>query len=167
MNLSTPYVNESDIERINEAFSLHENAPWGFKHVGIDFFPEESLKQFASSCDGEVTKMDLWQNGEKWQINLIINCDKKFLLLYSFEPFTTDASIGQEQLAQILVKVGDKVSKDDVIGALALTVGHGHVHFSLKQNNEFICPKEYFTEEAYDSIMRIIHKTHPDWEMCY
>jgi len=35
LNLSTPYVNESDIERINEAFSLHENAPWGFKHVGI------------------------------------------------------------------------------------------------------------------------------------
>ena len=160
-------MNESDIERINEAFSLHENAPWGFKHVGIDFFPEESLKQFRTSCGGEVTNVELWQNGEKWQVNIIIACDKEFMLVYSFEPFTKEETVGQEQLKQITVKAGDNVTKNDVIGALVLSEGSGHVHFSLKQNNEFICPKEYFTEEGYDSIMRIIHKTHPDWEMCY
>ena len=145
LDLSTPYVNKTDIASINEAFSLHDNAPWGFKHVGIDFFPAESLKPFRTSCAGKVDKVELWQNGEKWQVNIIISCNAEFILLYSFEPFTQDEKTGQDQLAQILI----------------------NVHFSLKKNNEFICPKAYFTEAAYQSIMDIIHKKHPDWEMCY
>jgi hypothetical protein len=167
LNLSTPYVNEADIESINEAFSLHDGAPWGFKHVGIDFFTGKTLKQFSSSCDGEVTKVELWQNGEKWQVNIIIECDKEFMLVYSFEPFTKNETVGQTQLSQITVKAGDTIAKNDVIGALVISENSGHVHFSLKQNNEFICPKKYFTEKAYLSIMRIIHKTHSEWEMCY
>ena len=167
LDLSTPYVNESDIAFINEAFSLHDNAPWGFKHVGIDFFPAESLKAFRTSCAGKVDKVELWKNGEKWQVNIIISCNAEFILLYSFEPFTQDEKTGQDQLAQISIKEGVSVEKNEKIGNLIITANGGHVHFSLKQNNEFICPKAYFTEAAYQSIMDIIHKKHPDWEMCY
>ena len=167
LNLSAPYVNEADIESINEAFSLHDEATWGFRHVGIDFFPSKSLKQFKASCAGNVSKVELWQNKEKWQVNISIDCDEKFKLLYSFEPFTKNKAIGEEQLRQISIKTGETIKKDDIIGALVLSNGTGHVHFSLKDNNEFICPEKYFTEDAFNSIMRIIYKTHPDWEMCY
>ena len=144
LDLTTPYVNEADIASINEAFSLHDNAPWGFKHVGIDFFPAEILKPFRTSCAGKVDRVELWQNGEKWQVNIIISCNAEFILLYSFEPFTQDEKTGQDQLAQILIKEGATVEQNEKIGNLIVTANGGHVHFSLKQNNEFICPCHYW-----------------------
>ena len=47
------------------------------------------------------------------------------------------------------------IEQNEKIGNLIVTANGGHVHFSLKQNNEFICPKAYFTEAAYQSIMDI------------
>ena len=38
LNLSTPYVQEKNIQSINEAFSLSDSAPWGLKQVGFDFY---------------------------------------------------------------------------------------------------------------------------------
>ena len=35
LDLSTPYVNKTDIASINEAFSLHDNAPWGLSLIHI------------------------------------------------------------------------------------------------------------------------------------
>jgi len=167
LNLSTPYVQEENIQSINEAFSLSDSAPWGFKHGGIDFFPKTNLVSFQSSCAGEVSKIELWKNGNKWQVNVIITCNDEFTILYIFEPFAADEKIGKEQLNQIVISKGETVEKNSLIGNLILSNKGGHVHFSLKQNNEFICPQDYFTEEAYLSIMRIIQNKNPDWKMCY
>ena len=167
LNLSTPYVQEKNIQSINEAFSLSDSAPWGFKHGGIDFFPRTNLVSFRSSCAGEVSKIELWKNGDKWQVNIIITCDDEFTILYSFEPFAADEKIGKEQLNQIVIIKGEPVEKNSLIGNLILSSQGGHVHFSLKQNNKFICPQDYFTEEAYLSIMRIIQNKNPDRKMCY
>ena len=121
LNLSTPYVQEENIQSINEAFSLSDSAPWGFKHGGIDFFPKTNLVSFRSSCAGEVSKIELWKNGDKWQVNIIITCDDEFTILYIFEPFAADEKIGKEQLNQIVISKGETLEKNSLIGNLILS----------------------------------------------
>ena len=57
LNLSTPYVQEENIQSINEAFSLSDSAPWGFKHGGIDFFPKTNPLGNITSSLGPLNEL--------------------------------------------------------------------------------------------------------------
>ncbi len=62
ISMITPYVNQSDMASVNEAFSSDDSTPWGFAHDGVDFFPIGNLKPFQAVCSGVVDKVELWQN---------------------------------------------------------------------------------------------------------
>ncbi len=169
MSMITPYVNESDMASINEAYSSDNSAPWGFAHGGIDLFPSGNLEPFQAVFAGVVEDVRLWPNDatRMWQVNVKISYNAEYAVYYAFEPFSTDPADGQIQLDNISVSIGQFVSQGDVIGNL-YTVGEAaHVDFSLYRNGVVSCPEPYFTPEARDSIFRVLHIVWPNARMCY
>ena len=165
----TPYAIESDMASINEAFSSTNNSPWGFEHRRIDFFPEGNLKPFQAVCSGVVDTVDLWQleSTANWQVSVRLICNSTYTTIYAFEPMTAIHSDGETQLANILVSEGQLVAQGDIIGYLISTGKSSHVDFGLYKNGDAICPEPYFSQEATESILRLIHIVWPDADMCY
>jgi len=165
----TPYVNEADIDSINEAYSESNACPWGFAHNGIDFFPPVgSLHEFQAVCDGIVQDVNLWDNNGKWQVNVDIKYNNTFTVNYAFEPQSTAETDGQTQRLNILVATGDAVTSGQLIGRLHAAMNGAHVHFHLNENGQFICPEPYFTPDAQASIMTLLQNTFGTGvQMCY
>lgn len=169
ISMITPYVNESDMASINEAFSSDDSAPWGFEHRGIDFFPNGNLKPFRAVSSGVIDELKLWQNNvtSNWQVNVRIKYNSTYSIEYAFEPMSAVGADGETQLTNMLVSMRQVVSQGDVIGHLYTVGGGAHVDFSLFKNSVPICPESYFTQEARDSILKLIHIVWSDANMCY
>jgi hypothetical protein len=168
-SMITPYKNASDIASINEAYSTSANCPWGFAHNGIDFFPAGDNKPFQAVFSGVVTMVNLWQNDKtsNWQVNVTLEFNSSFSAVYIFEIFSQNVADGQTQLSNILVSVGQSVSQGDVIGRLYVVGSGAHVHFGLMENENAISPEPYFTQDAKNSILEILHRTFPGANMSY
>ena len=172
ISMLTPYVNEADMVSINEAYSETANCPWGFAHNGIDFFPPlNTLHEFQAVADGVVEDISLFENSGNgfWQVNVSIRYNNSFTVIYGFEPMSSQAD-GQTQLDNLMVTVQQSVVSGQVIGPLHAASNGAHVHFSLVQNGQFICPEPYFTPAAQASIMTLLQNSfpaEPNIQMCY
>ena len=173
ISMLTPYVDEADMVSINEAYSETAACPWGFVHQGVDFFPAlNSLHEFQAVANGVVEDIALWENAGNgfWQVNVRIRYNNSFVVEYAFEPMSSAQADGQTQLANILVAEQQSVIAGQLIGRLHAVSNGAHVHFSLLENGQFICPEPYFTPAARISIMTILQNTfpaEPNLQMCY
>ncbi len=176
ISMITPYVNESDMAFVLGIFSSTESSPLGRVHSGLDFTPyyregEANLVPFQAVSSGVVAGVNLFWNELNgfWQVNVRIIYNSAYTVEYAFEPFSGSEADGQAQLANIFVTPCQTVSQGDIIGRLYMADPNapGHVHFSVSKNAEAVCPEPYFTPEARASIMRLIHRQNPTWEMCY
>lgn len=169
ITMLTPYKNSDDMSGIHRTFSADASAPWGVAHNGLDFFPSGDLKPFQAVCSGVIEEVRLWKNPvvSTWQVNVRIKYNKTYSVEYAFEPFSTDSLDGETQLRNIFVSRGQAVSPGSIIGNLHIAGSAAHVHFTLMKNWEGICPEPYFTREAKESILNLIRRDHPDWNICY
>lgn len=171
-SLATPFFKESDIASINEAFGTTSNSGWGFEHGGIDFMTSQDFVPFRAATDGIVESVQLYQleNTHNWQVGVTLNHGES-ALIYGFETFSSDKNVGEVQLKNIAVQKGQKLQQGDLIGRLYKAGNGAHVHFGVVQGGRDAsgqkCPEPYFTDDAKETILRIIHKDHPDWRMCY
>lgn len=169
ISMITPYVNQSDMASINEAFSTDNSAPWGFEHRAIDFFPNGDLKPFRAVCSGIIDELILWQleSTKNWQVSLRIKYNSIYDVNYAFEPVSPVEEDGEIQLNNMSVTIGQAVSQGDTIGYLHTARNGAHVDFSLFKNWNSVCPEPYFTPAARDSIIKLIRVAWPDAKMCY
>lgn len=75
-SIETPYINESDVSSINEAFSLADNNPyWGFRHPGIDFMTATDLVPVQAAVGGTVENLSVEKNDGQmgWHAGFCIN----------------------------------------------------------------------------------------------
>jgi hypothetical protein len=166
-----PFVNAGDMSDIREAFSTRADSPWGFPHDGIDFFPAGDLKPFQAVASGKIEDIDLRANDRSgnWQVNVLIRYDSKYAVEYMFEPFTASAADGQAQRDQIVVRKGQTVAARELIGRLVVRAEAAHVHFGLSDREgkkTAICPEPFFTPEAREAVLALLHRRHPTWPMC-
>ena len=167
-----PFVNAGDVSDIREAFSTRADAPWGFAHDGIDFFPAGDLAGFQASASGKIEDVDLRRNDRSgnWQVNVSIRYDSNYSIEYVFEPFTSSAADGEAQNSQILVRKGQNVAARDLIGRLVVRGESAHVHFGLIDRDgkkAAICPEPFFTPAAREAVLALLHRRHPTWPMCF
>jgi len=187
----TPYVNESDMTEINTGFSTeYSSSPWNFVHDGLDIYPQGDLKPFQAACAGTVDAVQLVQAGPgaNWQAKVLIQCNDyvpntggyfiPFSVEYIFEPMTKAPPKGQQQLADITVVEGQKVSQGDIIGYLHDAHKGAHLQFGLVQfgSSDFstlgvprlpICPEPHFSTSGKDSVLNLLHVAWPSANMCY
>lgn len=169
VRMVTPFVHMSDISSINEAYSAHSNCPWGFEHRGIDFMISRDHIPFQAVCNGKITEIEKYFNTGNgyWQVNVTLKYNDTFTAGYSFEPFSPLESDGDTQLACIPVSEGDMVLQGNIIGYLQYRNPGAHVDFNLKRNDQSICPENYFTAEAVQKIITLLHRVFPGALMCY
>ena len=168
-SMITPYVNESDMGPIREAYSSTDAAPWRLAHHAIDFFLAGREAMFQAVCSGTVTRVEVFTNDitGNLQIGISLTYNSHIHVTYGFEPRTPNVSDCNVQLANIRVTVGQHVSPGDLIGNL-LQRGEGtHVDFGVFINDQLVCPEPYFTPEARESVLRLLHRAHPGANMCY
>lgn len=173
-SLITPYVNSSDIVSVTP-FSSGSSSPWGWAHTGIDFMPLANTTPFRAAAPGvvrDVTLTSLTYLGmliPVWQVNVIIEHDDTYSLVYAFETFSSKQTDGQIQLDMITVSKGQFVAQGDIIGTsyVADPAVQVTVDFGVTRNGVRICPEGYFTSEAKNSILNLIHKNQPTWVFCF
>ncbi|MHA1251236.1 MAG: M23 family metallopeptidase [Candidatus Helarchaeota archaeon] len=169
LEMEAPWEKAEDIHSWNEGYSESDDCPWGFEHRGLDFFFNDSDKVLAIA-PGYIESIELVDFGgdeNRYHIKVNIRFSREFLLVYGFEPWTTSKSDAEKQLDELKIKEGDWVKTGGVIANFVGYTDSAHIHFDLYLNGEQTCPKNYFSDEAYDEIMSLIHKYHDDWEMCY
>ena len=172
-NMPTPYLNESDMEAVNDAFSLDVCSPWQFNHEhgGIDFFPNGNYRAFRAVFDGTIESVDVLYNSavNVYQVNVRIQYsgDPTYRAEYAFESW--DPNDPPAQLGYISVEPGHTVSQGDIIGYLHTAVSNvgPHVHFGLYHNGDDLCPAPYFSSAAQTSILNLLHSVWPNAKMCY
>jgi hypothetical protein len=190
--LVTPYLNESDMSKINAGFSSeNSNPPWGSAHDGLDIYPAGDLKPFQAACSGKVFSVVSEQAGgaSNWQVEVLIGCNDYVhdpeeggyfipnAVKYVFETMSDVQADGQTQLANISVAVEQTVSQGDIIGYLHAVNGNSHVHFGVSPYGAIlysmgiprfsVCPEPLFATDAKNSILDLIHVAWPGADICY
>lgn len=165
--LVTPYLCESDIGYA-DGYSPTTNAPWNMVHNGVDFGnPARPAVPFRAAASGTVTAVTLWQNGDIWQVNVMVELREGLVYEYAFIPMTSNPADGEAQLAAIVVAPGQAVAAGDPIGSLYWADTYSIVHFCLFEEWTPICPEPYFTPEARASILRLLNNRWPGAQICY
>lgn len=167
-SMLSPYINASDIRSI-----------WPFSdetHRGLDFATNIELIPFRAAAAGIVENVELSENefSGNWQVDVTIKFNETYSTFYAFEPFTTNQSDGETQLANITVSPGQSVAPGDIIGSLYTAGAPGmgaHVHFGLfifipDGADPTECPEPYFTESTNLEILEIIQIEHPEAAVC-
>jgi ketosteroid isomerase-like protein len=115
-------------------------------HNGLDFRYPASGFQFIAAAAGRVKRVTFdaappaGYPYSRYEVAVSYNCNYDFV--YIFEPF---AIVSEAELrAAVLVKRGDALARDQVIGSLIRGGPGAHVHFGVRQNGNWVCPGHYF-----------------------
>ena len=191
--LVTPYLHESDMARITAGYSsAYSVSPWGYPHDGLDIYPQGDLKPLRAACSGKIDALELRQVGMNgnWQVEVAVVCDEYvfdpetggyFIPLtnkYYFNTMSTDPAVGQAQLDNIMVVLGQTVTQGDTIGFLKAVNQDAHLYFELMQfgQSQFHvfgvtgiprCPQAHFSLSAQNSVLNLLHTAWPGAELCY
>ncbi len=173
ITMITPYIDAGDVSAITGGFSTTIDCPWGRIHDGIDIAPVHDLMPFQAVSDGRVIGIDKFLNEGNgfWQVNVRIRYNSAFTVGYGFEPMSPLEGFGDQQLALIeeFIHLGKEVIRGETIGKLLSSQSDAaHVHFALHNYDESICPEPYFTSDAQESILNLLHVWWPTADrICY
>lgn len=169
ISLITPYSNSSDIDSIGMTYGLDSTqTPWGKSSNGITFFPSGNFKQFRTVAQGTVEKVSSYQNYElKWQVDISVRYNSNYSVYYEFHPDSPFQNDAATQLSSISLKNGDILGQGDFLGNLFTVGNNAYLKMTLLINGIAICPENYFTTDAKNSINSILNSDNPDWKICY
>ena len=190
--LATPYVAEADMAEISAGYSSNSLSPWGYPNDGLTIVPQADLKPMQAACSGTIDALTLQQDGitGNWQVEVAVVCDDYvddpdaggyFIPLtthYDFQTMSTDPTVGQAQLSNIMVPLGQHVNQGDTIGYLKAVNPNANVLFELLQFGQSafqvlgvtgmpLCPQAHFSPSAQDSVLNLLHVAWPGAQMCY
>ena len=173
ITMITPYVDAGAVSAITGGFSTTTDCPWERIHDGIDIAPVNNLMPFQAVADGRVFGIEKFLNeiNGYWQVNVRVRYNSVFNVEYAFEPMSPLEAHGNQQLALIekFIHVGKEVIRGEILGELLSSQSDAaHVHFSLRNYDESICPEPYFTSDAQESILNLLHVWWPTADrICY
>lgn len=168
LSIIAPYLIESDIDRVPEAYSSSENAPWGFVHGGVDFVIDSGSIPVQAVTDGMVSEVVIAKEETQmgWHVGYCITYGE-YSVCYNLETFSQDDAIGDLQTENIFITEGQVVKQGNIIANLIYGGSGAHIDFGVGHGGTRVCPEPYFTQEARESVMRLITQSNPDWVMCY
>jgi hypothetical protein len=172
--MATPYVDQADIDQVSRVFCQSGNCPWNPPtqlHDGIDLAPAYDLVPFQSGLAGVVIGIDPYFNtgNGNWQVNLTIEYlyERSYRLNYAFEPMSPLTTVRDQQLAEIVVQVGQQVAPGDLIGRLVAANPGAHVHWGFFEGWWQVCPEPYLSDAVRTDLLNLIQQDHPSWNICH
>ena len=161
----TPSFEFPMVEPLNvTSLSVYNTPDWGEPgtfHNGIDLVISGPT-QLISPCYGIVN--NIWYNINPYSegvamIHVSIMVNYGWSLKLVFEPWANTTEIREQQLAAIVVKVGDKVKPGDLIGTLLYNYEYPHLHYMIMHNGNDVCPFDYSSAEAKEIFFEIATRT--------
>lgn len=139
-------IANTDLIRFGSAFGLrlHPILNVMKMHTGIDLTARSGTKIYAAG-DGIVTRAD-WGNGYGYHVRM--NHGYNYTTLYA-------------HMSKILVKVGQKVKRGDVIGLVGSTglSTCPHLHYEVRKNGRPVNPINYYyndlSDEEYNKMIEM------------
>lgn len=175
--LDVPFANISEFKYIHPGFSVSADsgAPWGFTHLGLDLILAGDSAHVIAPSSGTIEFADIYQNEHnfQWQVNLRVRFNEEFLYHLLFEPRAHTREEAEYQRAAMPLVVGQKVERGDFLGTIFdlsggdMSGGGATVHFDIWKGEQNICPAPFFTPEAYESMVKLLHAMYPGAELCY
>jgi murein DD-endopeptidase MepM/ murein hydrolase activator NlpD len=175
-SLSALFADAAEFKYIHPAYSADDrsDAPWGFKHQGLDLITATSGTILAPA-DGRIEQVQEYFNpvNNLWQVNLHIRYDDRFSYNLFFEPRAATAERNAAQRAAIPVAEGSRVAAGDTIGTVlnlsSEESGFGDVtvHFDLWVEGRNVCPEPYFKPEVRAAMLALLHAKFPEARLCY
>jgi murein DD-endopeptidase MepM/ murein hydrolase activator NlpD len=167
LSIITPYANEYDITRAG-SYSSSENCPWGFAHPGLDFFIDVDSTPIQAVNEGVISNITIAkEDGQMgWHVAIMIEYGE-YTSMYNLETFSQSDEIGALAEANLFVENGQIVKQGDIIANLINGADSAHVDFGVGYEGDRVCPEPYLTDEARDSVRRVLDIESPDWEICY
>jgi murein DD-endopeptidase MepM/ murein hydrolase activator NlpD len=166
------YANRSSIYAFNEGYSETNSCPWGFIHMGIDYFFNNNTDVIAAA-PGYVEDISWRENPDTtlnmYNIYVRIRFNASIVLDYSFEPFTHVEGDQNKQLSMLKVQIGDWVMKGDVIARFLHVEEGAHIHFGVRpgSGDTWLDPEPFFGAADHDEIMGLIHDYNLGWNLSY
>jgi len=164
------YQNRSDIYAFNEGYSTSVNCPWKMVHDGIDYFLKNNSAMITAAPGriSEISTADAGATSEnKYRVDLWLEFNQTIKIRYGIEMWTNISSNKDLQLSLISVKVGDWVTKGQVIGKFLCVISSGHIHFDTIEKGTRHCPQKYFGAADLTELMTMIHGFNSTWNLCY
>ncbi len=162
------FTNQSDILNWNGGYSESTNCPWGAIHNGLDFafVNGSTVIAAAPGLVEEIHSTDTGPADNIYAIHVSIRFNESIQVNYVFEPWTTNSLDVDRQIAMLDIEIGDWIAKGDVIGHFLVIGSAAHIHFAV-YDGDAVCPRQFFSEEAYLEMMSLVHSFHPTWDLCY
>lgn len=151
-----------NIEDVTGVQVFHDNRSTQL-HIGFDFKLDVDSEIFAP-ISGKITsiKKHMMSNGY-WIIDVNIKINVKWTMFFAFEPWTTEESVIDDQMNEIIVKQGDKVEVNQSLGFLTPVPGSEfpHIHWTISYYKffgvrEHVSPYDYLNTEAQSLL----------WDLC-
>jgi hypothetical protein len=165
------YENESNIYAVNGAWSTINSCPWARAHEGFDFsFLNNSKVLAAAPGQVSIIREKDWgpATENRYMVEVTIRFNHTVYVNYNFEPWTNESYFHELQKSLINVSVGDWIEIGQEI-ARFLEIGEGaHIHFDVIENDVRTRLDRYYSPEAYEKMMDLVHIWHPEWPyLCY
>ncbi|MHA1211544.1 MAG: hypothetical protein ACTSSH_03695, partial [Candidatus Heimdallarchaeota archaeon] len=118
-------------------------------HNGIDYGVNASVYVVAF-CDLRVNGIKTWFNdkGGHWQTNVGFTYNWKYTFDIVFESWALNETYGNIQRDEIFVKVGQKISRGEIIGMLVYHGSGTHIHFGMKESGTDVCSYLFLSSSA-------------------
>jgi len=131
-------------------------------HVGVDFEGRMDTR-FCAVDNGSIAKIEkyIMSGYGSWAITVTLEINPVYSAIYVFEPDTTEESVANLQLQKLVVEVGDGVTAGQLIGYLYAHGSYPHIHFVVSENDVWVDPFPYFTENAQEEIMELYENAYP------
>jgi hypothetical protein len=167
-NMGVIYENQVDIHGWNNGYSESDNCPWSAEHNGLDFmFTNNSV--VIAATPGIVLDIELryLEGTDFYVVGVQIQFNDSIIIGYGFEGTKSDGSRRAQQAAMLDIEIGDWVSKGDQIGRFLRNGQFDHIHFSVYENWEAICPRRVMGETDFHDLESLVHSYRPNWDVCY
>jgi len=169
LSMIAPYINESDVSSVNEAYSMDANNPyWGFVHPGVDFMITKPFIPVQAAVSGTIVNFAIEKSTGimGWHAGFCIEFNPTYSICYNLESFGNTDEVGQRVTDAVFFKNGDYVEQGQYIANLIYGGSGSHIDFGIGTAGTRICPEPFFTDEARESVMRLIRIKQPNWPMC-
>ena len=172
----------------DEGYPYNQHYGWHFDpteqyiaNPKYTFTDGQPIFPYYSMSDGCVTRVQIDNpiDSEYVDSNVsVLVSYGKYSVVYLFEPqgtvdeqdsYTNIKYVQDTQLSLVNVKVGQKISKGDLIGHLYIPEKRDYLptmHFHVAES-EINCPSSYFSNDALSETIDLLNESHTDRKLCY
>jgi hypothetical protein len=160
-SLEFPMGDQMNITKL-AAYNTPDWGEPGKHHNGLDLEiigPTILLSPCTGIIDGIWYNINPYSSGEVAMIHVSIRINYGWTVKLVLEPWANITEIRDQQLAAVVVKVGEKVQPGDLIGTLLYNYEYPHLHYMVMHNGKDVCPYTYSSPDAQTIYEEIAIRT--------